>query len=100
MSKIHTNKINDFDPVRAIRNSDVKSAGKSETGAVESKSAAGEDKLQFSGRAAEAGKLLEQLKELPDVREEKVSALRDQISSGEYQPSNEDIADAIIKDEN
>lgn len=104
MSKINTNKINDFEQLRASRQGDVKQAGaKAESGGgrpVENKNSVSEDKLQFSSRAAEAGKLLEQMKELPDVREEKVSDLRRQISAGEYAPSAEEIADAILKDEN
>ena|SRR5437868_12504418 len=99
MNKINTNKINDFDPVRASRQSDVRQAGKDESQPVENKPAVSEDKLQFSNRAAEAGKFLEQLKDLPEVREDKVETLRERISSGEYNPSSEDIADAILKDE-
>ena len=57
----------------------------------------------------EAGRLLEsvpaqevqQIKklvnELPDVREDRVQALKAQIESGTYQVSGEDIADLIIR---
>jgi len=57
----------------------------------------------------EAGRLLEsvpaqevqQIKklvnELPDVREDRVMALKAQIESGTYQVSGEDIADLIIR---
>jgi negative regulator of flagellin synthesis FlgM len=100
MSKINTNKTNDFEPIRTGRQTDVRQAGKNETGSVENKKiVSSNDKLQFSNRAEEAGKLLDQLKELPDIREEKVSALRQQILAGEYSPSSEDIAAAILKDE-
>ena len=102
MSKINTNKMNDFEQLRgAARAGDARSAGKADAGSrsVENKASVSEDKLQFSSQAADAGKFFEQLKELPDVRQEKVSAFREQISAGEYAPSSEDIADAIIKDE-
>lgn len=100
MSKINSNKTNGFDQVRAARqSSDVKQTGKSETQSLGNKNA-GADKLEFSGRLAETGKFLEQLKDLPDVREEKIETLREQIASGEYNPSSESIADAILKDEN
>ena len=99
MSKINTNKINNFAPIRTERQGDVKSAGKSQNGSIEGKNNVGEDKLQFSDRATETGKLLDNLKELPDIREEKVSALREKIAAGEYNPSSEEIADAILKDE-
>jgi negative regulator of flagellin synthesis FlgM len=99
MSKINTNKIDNLDPIRATRSGDAKPAGKDKASSIESKNKVGEDKLEFSGRATEAGKLLDSLKELPDVREEKVNALREQIAAGEYNPTSEDIADAILKDE-
>lgn len=99
MSKINTNQTTDFDPIRAARQGDVKQTGNSKFGTVESKPSVGEDKLQFSGQATEAAKLLEKIKDLPDVRQEKVSALREQISAGEYSPSSDAIADAIIKEE-
>lgn len=100
MGKINIDKINSYEPINAARQAGVKKSGK-ETGAaaIESKKAVNEDKLELSNRASEVGKFVEQLKELPDVREEKVSGLREQISSGSYQPSGEDIADAILKDE-
>jgi flagellar biosynthesis anti-sigma factor FlgM len=39
-----------------------------------------------------------QAESAPDVRQEKVNALRDAISSGTYQVSNESLADAILRD--
>lgn len=99
MSKINTNKINDFDALRSVRQSDLKPAGKSESQALSGKTTFGTDKLEFSDRVAETGKFLDQLKDLPDVRAEKVESLRQQISAGTYQPTSETIADAILKDE-
>lgn len=57
------------------------------------------DKLEFSDRAATVGKLVDKLSETPEMRVEKVEALRAKIAAGEYQPSGESIADAILKDE-
>ena len=99
MSKINTNKINDFDALRSVRQSDLKAAGKSETQALGSSNTFGTDKLEFSDRVAETGKFLDQLKNLPDVRGEKIESLRQQIANGEYQPTSEAIADAIMNDE-
>ena len=98
MSKINTNKTNGFDPIQNIRQNDVKQTGKSEAQSLGNKKI-GEDKLEFSGRAAETGKFLDELKNLPDVRQEKVDSLREQIASGNYNPSSDEIAGAILKDE-
>ena len=99
MSKVNNNKTNSFDPIRANRQSgDAKQTGKNEIQSAIGKLNGG-DKLEFSGRAADAGKLLEQLKNLPDARQEKIETLRGQIAAGEYDPTSETIADAILKDE-
>jgi len=39
--------------------------------------------------------LAAQLRQMPDVRQERVAALRQAIQSGEYQVSDEQIADAL-----
>jgi len=39
--------------------------------------------------------LAAQIKQMPDVRQERVAALRQAIQSGEYQVSDEQIADAL-----
>ncbi len=101
MSKINEVKISDLDAVRAasVRRGETKQVESNKTSAIENKTTTGADKLQFSGRAEQSSKLLEQVKQLPDVRQEKVGALREQISAGEYNPPAEKIADAILKDE-
>ena len=99
MGKINIDKISGYAPIRAERQSEVKKSGKETMQPVENKLAVEKDKLDFSSRASEVGKLVEQLKDLPDVRQEKVSSLREQISAGNYNPSGEAIADAILKNE-
>ena len=102
MGKININKSNEIGTIRTARQSDVTKTDKG-TQAGDSKIAAatssGDDKLQLSNQASGVGKLVDQLKELPDVRSERVEALREQITSGNYNPSSEDIADAILKKE-
>jgi len=99
MGKINIDKISGYNPVRLERQSEVKKSGMETAQPVENKKAVDKDKLEFSSRASEVGKLVEQLKELPDIRQEKVNSLREQISAGSYNPSGEAIADAILKDE-
>lgn len=99
MSKININKINDLDSLRTARQTEARSADKSGSASAGAKAETGEDKLRFSERASDIGRLVDQLKELPDMREAKINALREQIEAGEYNPSSEDIADAILREE-
>jgi flagellar biosynthesis anti-sigma factor FlgM len=101
MSNIKINKTTDPQEISAIRQSGVKKSDKTTTSAIENKSvvSSSADKIDFSPAAFETGRLVDELKSLPDIRAEKVVALRQQISSGDFKPSNEDIATAILKDE-
>ncbi|MCW5960185.1 MAG: flagellar biosynthesis anti-sigma factor FlgM [Pyrinomonadaceae bacterium] len=99
MSKININKTADIDSIRGVRQNELSQLAKSASTKTPEKAAKSEDKLELSDRAAEVGKLVDQVKQLPDVRQEKVAELRVQIAAGEYQPTDEEIANAIIKDE-
>lgn len=57
------------------------------------------DKIKVSERASTVGRLSSRAAELPEVRQEKVEALRERIQSGSYNPPSRDIADAIFKEE-
>ena len=39
--------------------------------------------------------LAEKLRQLPEVRQERVAALKQAVESGQYQPSDQQIADAL-----
>ncbi len=93
------NKLDEFDKIGKIRRSDVKATGKDKIAAGETKINFGEDKLEFSNRAAKVGSLVDQIKNLPDVRQERIDALRGKIAAGEFNPSSDEIAGAILKDE-
>ncbi len=97
-NKINIDKINGFSPIRATGENDVKKSGDQKTKPIVVNNVI-DAKLEFSNRATEVGKYVEQIKNLPDVREAKVSQIREQISSGNFNPSGESIADAILKDE-
>ena len=102
MGKINMDKFDGSNPIRLTRQTDVKksdTASSSATAAAGKTAASSEDKLNLSSRASEVGKLVDTLKDLPDVRQEKVEFLRAQIASGDYDPTGEQIADAILKDE-
>jgi flagellar biosynthesis anti-sigma factor FlgM len=98
-NKINIDKVSGFSPIRAAGQGDVKKSGGETAKQAEVKKVS-EDKVEFSDRATEVGNYVKQIKNMPDTREEKVSKLKEQVSSGTYQPSGNDIADAILKDEN
>jgi len=56
------------------------------------------DTVQLSGTLSQVQQLKAQLSSTPDVRGDRVAALRQQILQGTYQPSNEQIANAMMSD--
>ena len=100
MSNININKLKNFDAIGAAREAKVRKSGKSDSLAVEGKTVStGDASLSFSSRVSSFGKLVDTLHEMPDVRQDRVDALREKIASGEYNPSGEEIADAIFRSE-
>jgi flagellar biosynthesis anti-sigma factor FlgM len=98
-NKINIDKASGFSPVRATGQSEVKKSGGDLAKPIETSKTGNEDKVEFSNRGTEVGKLVDQVRDLPDGRdEEKISQLREQISSGNYNPSSDAIADAILND--
>jgi negative regulator of flagellin synthesis FlgM len=101
MSSIKINNLNDAGAINSVGRGDIKRARKSDgEQSVENKGLVESDSVNLSNTAMETGKLVDQLKELPDVRQEKVSEVKNKFSTGSFQPSSGEIADAILKDEN
>ena len=50
-----------------------------------------------SSRLSEAARKLTQAMQLPDVRQERVAGLQEQIAAGSYQVSSEEVANAILR---
>jgi negative regulator of flagellin synthesis FlgM len=98
MVKINNSNIHGNDAIKASKNS---SAGKADSKSVSTseKAALGGDTVEFSSKGAEVGKLVDQMKQFPDVRQDRVEELKQKIEAGEYAPASKDIADAILKDE-
>jgi negative regulator of flagellin synthesis FlgM len=63
----------------------------------ESNAVSQQDKVNISQVGPQMKAIRAHLDEIPDVRTEKVSALKDAIDSGQYHPSAENIADALIQ---
>ena len=58
--------------------------------------AGGKDKVVLSSEARELSALRARLAQIPDVREERVAALREALRQGTYRVSPEEIADKMI----
>ncbi len=56
----------------------------------------GEDQAQFSGAHVQVQSLVAQALQLPEIRQEKVNALRQAVLGGNYQPSSEKVAEALF----
>ena len=55
------------------------------------------DKVEISTAARDHQVAMKALKDVPEVRSEKVNAIKEQISSGSYKPNAEQIAEHILK---
>ncbi|SDG17349.1 flagellar biosynthesis anti-sigma factor FlgM [Desulfosporosinus hippei] len=65
---------------------------------VQNKTTASEaDKIAVSDKAQVFQSLLQKAKEIPSVREEKVSALSEQIDRGEFQADGQRIAEILLR---
>ncbi len=58
----------------------------------------GEDQAQLSGMHVQVQALAAQAAQLPEVRQERVSALRQVVLGGSYHPSSDQVAGAIFDD--
>jgi negative regulator of flagellin synthesis FlgM len=103
MVKVNRDNLHNNDAVGGVKRAQNERAEKTGIArgvpAKDLKVSLGKDKVELSGKSAEFGKLVDRLKQLPDVRQDRVNELKQKISSGNYGPSAEDIADAILNDE-
>jgi flagellar biosynthesis anti-sigma factor FlgM len=71
-------------------------AGKESAGV---KPAAGEDTVHISSVHSDVQTLKANLAHVPEVRAAKVNALQQRVSSGQYKPDSQKVADAIIAEQ-
>jgi negative regulator of flagellin synthesis FlgM len=57
-----------------------------------------QDKVELSVESKEMQKVYDVLQMTPDVRDEKVSALKESIQQGQYQIDSEALADKMIRE--
>lgn len=75
------------------------SAASGKTGAFTSSadaSSLGEDQAELSGVHIQVQALVGQALQLPEIRPERVQALRQAVASGQYQPSPQEVAGALL----
>jgi flagellar biosynthesis anti-sigma factor FlgM len=99
MGKVNIDKTNGHAPVRTERHADVKPTKDAPVRPASVVTKDNGDQIRVSGKAAEFSKLVSKLKELPDVRMDRVADVRARVQSGSFQPSSGEIADAILNDE-
>jgi negative regulator of flagellin synthesis FlgM len=58
----------------------------------------GGDTVQFSGALVHVQQLTAKLQQIPEIRADRVAALRVRIERGTYKPSAKDVAGAMLKD--
>jgi len=71
---------------------------KAETAASRASSGSATDEAHFSSEHQTVQKLEAEAGKLPDVRRDKVEALRSAVESGRYRPSAEQIAGAMLEE--
>ncbi len=64
--------------------------------AADARSASGSDAVVISGKAKETVSLARALKEMPEVRNDKVAELKARVADGSYNVSGRDIAEKIV----
>jgi flagellar biosynthesis anti-sigma factor FlgM len=84
------------DPVTGTRNSSTPAGGAGRGGAVSPTS--DEDTVSFSSTHGEVHTLAANLENVPEIRSDRVQSLRAQVSQGQYQPSSQSVADAIVRE--
>jgi len=71
-------------------------SGAKDTSPQTSNAALGEDEAQLSGTHIQAQALTAQALQFPEVRQEKVNALRQVVEDGRYGPGSDRIAEAML----
>ena len=80
----------------ATESSRSSTPGSASTASPSASSAAGEDQAQLSGAHLQVQALAAQAAQLPELRQERVQALRLAIQGGSYDPGAEQVAGAML----
>jgi flagellar biosynthesis anti-sigma factor FlgM len=83
-------------PPQASTESNRSNAANSASGSSSASNLGGEDQAELSSAHVQVQALVAQAAQLPEVRQERVQALRQAVVSGRYQSSPEQVAGAIF----
>jgi negative regulator of flagellin synthesis FlgM len=81
----------------AVPNTKTRSATEG-SGGAQNAPVDGGDTVLFSGALAQVQQLTAKLQQIPEIRADRVAALKARIDRGTYQPSSKDMADAMLKE--
>ena len=95
-------KISNLTQLQQAASKPVKEAGEAQEAAAQQKQAASapeaQDKVEVSRQARECQQAAEIAKASPEVRAEKVAALKEKIESGTYEVDSKELATKMIVD--
>ncbi|HEV2398264.1 MAG TPA: flagellar biosynthesis anti-sigma factor FlgM [Candidatus Sulfotelmatobacter sp.] len=83
-----------------VSGKEAASRSQSNASAIDTASSAkiGQDEAAFSAEHVQVQALAAEAAQLPEIRKEKVEALREAITSGRYRADPEDVAGALMSD--
>ncbi len=81
----------------AVQNAKASRSEQSKTGSLANDAGGASDTVQVSSKFAEVQQLTTKLQQVPDVRTDRVSALKAKIQQGTYKPSAADVAGSTCK---
>jgi negative regulator of flagellin synthesis FlgM len=83
--------------IKNSRANQTQSANQTKSAEVTNTSA--EDKVSLSSKHSEVQALTANLANVPEVRTDRVNELQQKVRSGQYQPDNQKVADAIVSEQ-
>jgi flagellar biosynthesis anti-sigma factor FlgM len=83
-------------PLPESNRSNTSSAGVPVSSSASNGLGSGEDQAELSGALVQVQALVAQASQLPEVRQERVQALRQAVASGSYQSNPEQVAGAVF----
>lgn len=85
------------DGVQDTRNRNMQPAGPAGSNTPQNTQLGG-DTVQLSGALGQVQQLKAELAQVPEVRSDRVAALRQKVQEGSYNPSNEQVAGAMVSE--
>ena len=84
---------------KASRPDPSKPAQTAQTDGLATDATGGSDTVQVSSKFAEAQQLTTKLQQTPEIRADRVAALKAKIQQGTYKPNSADVAEALLRDQ-